>query len=144
MDRYSFFIPLIELGLEKGDDGTSVEEAKEYLKHKNLLTNEQNLEPFYLVFADFFEIGEIFYQHLQKQATKKFFLRTDTYFRYLEYIELQEARKTSMEAKCLAIVAIVISALSMLLPLITKQDVMISQVAKEVLEQIVDIITTKK
>lgn len=72
----------------------------------------------------------------------KFIINIDSHFKYIEYLELKLARKSAEESKRLSTFAIMISIsaiiVSILIPLVTTQDVRITKEQIEDFHKIID------
>lgn len=102
----SIFIKIIEYGIKKDLKGVTFPEIKEFLLKEGVdMADKTNFlqEAF----------SEIFLNDQQRRYgitfSQTYYLTAESYFRFLEYKELQEARETAKRAHLLAIIAIAIS-----------------------------------
>ena len=58
---------------------------------------------------------EAFYMYAGEPSNRKYYLNIESYFKFLEYRELNDARKSSLEARWFAIVAIGLTILTLAL-----------------------------
>lgn len=116
MTEKSLYIAILEFGVSKIDTGFKNSDLLIYLKQNGLEVNIEDpvqLLRFFMFLNDNFFEGHDNRRYSSVGETKNYtyFIRSEAYFNYLDYIELQEALKSSREAKSISIGAIVISAL---------------------------------
>lgn len=84
---------------------------------------------------------EAFHIYVGDPSNRKYYLNIEGYFKLLEYRELNDARKSSKEAKIFAIAAIVISFITLLVSIyfsneVLKQEITVDSRQFKVIENI--------
>jgi hypothetical protein len=108
------FIRLLEYGEEIGLTGTDVNKAIEWGIKSNILPGKNDEE--FPAKKEFFK--QLFYDCYVRPggvATNERILKTEYYFRLIEYQELQEARKASKSANRNSFIAITVSILAIII-----------------------------
>lgn len=102
-------------------DGATTQEVKDFLAIKGVATNETRLAN---TIEDVF--GQVFVHGYKPtmgytKGEARYYMLSEAYYRYIEYIELLEARKNSKIATWLAVIALFATAFFSLLQLIIRQ-----------------------
>src|SRR5690606_33817571 len=106
----SIFIEILKHGEERGLDGTAFHVLKEHLIRKGFLKKDHDQlteNRLYKLYSECFDE-----YHTGPHGSR--ILKTDYYFRLIEYRELQEARNAPREANRNSFIAIGISILAIL------------------------------
>ncbi len=108
----SIFIKLLEYGAKKGIEGTSYDEIKSWATERNFIDVTDDVD------GRAKELEQLFsetYQQVVRDTDVTHTLKTEYYFRLIEYQELQASRQAAREANRNAFIAIGISLFAIII-----------------------------
>jgi len=136
--RRNIYLDALEYGEEQLSKRQPIEsrDLKKYLKDKGYKFSTREEERLLN------DLGrEAFQIHFSDPSNRKYYLNIEGYFKLLEYRELNDARKSSKEAKQYAVAAIVIATITLLVSIyfsnkVLKQEMVIDSEQFKVIENI--------
>ena len=117
----NYIIEMHEIAVSRIDDPISHPQMIELLKNKGYKSNEQPLlNSITRVFGEIFIIEYNEQRGYNTSSEAKYTMTGDAYYRYLGYVEMEQAHANSKQAGIIAIAAICISVLVGVVQILTQ------------------------
>ena len=103
----SFYIVLVQFGVDTFENGATLDEIKQYLSQKGY-SHQSSSRFFNEIFIELFTQDlhdQVFAQNLPKQLENKFYIRPEAYFNLIQY----KANRSTRTALYVASISLIIS-----------------------------------
>lgn len=119
MDENDSYIALLELGKNNVLEGVSYKEIRDYLYKHGYFSDENELRLKTLIISCFhlYDSGNSIssgWEFFDNNSDTRLCLDLESYFSFLEYVELNEARQSSKIAHVWSVIAMIISIITLL------------------------------